>query len=100
MTNRNFLILESTLLIGFVWSLCVLNVPVHAAPETHSHPQLQCVTLEAPEPPPGKATMKSCDDICAAHDAACVWNADNVNPHSCETPTTASCRCCSINEGK
>jgi hypothetical protein len=66
------------------------------AVDTTSHVRLICTTVNSPnDPPPPHAT---CDDLCAAQNAVCVWNSDNVNPHSCETPTYGVCRCCHLSE--
>ena len=66
---------------------------------TGQTPRLMCKTIEVPDVSPNELPTKSCDDLCGELDAACVWNADNVNPHSCETPTAYyTCRCCHVGE--
>jgi len=65
--------------------------PVNAAAQV----RLICESVKAPDETPPR---KSCDDLCTARNAVCVWNSDNVNPHSCETPTFGVCRCCHLGE--
>jgi hypothetical protein len=60
---------------------------------------LRCETIEAPKRDPSTPPTQSCDDICKPHDEVCVWNADGLGAHSCETPVYfASCRCCSVSQ--
>jgi hypothetical protein len=60
-----------------------------------AHVRLICESIKAPDETPPR---KSCDDLCTAQNAVCVWNSDNVNPNSCETPTNGVCRCCHLGE--
>ena len=82
-------------LIGF------LTPSAAAAPASGNRQsvRLDCRTITAPKIAAGKLPTRSCDDLCKEHDAVCVWNADNLIPHTCETPVDqSSCRCCSIVE--
>jgi hypothetical protein len=77
-----------------------IAAPSSSAPATGKIPQLQCMTVPAPDPDKGKAPTKTCDDVCGASNTVCVSNGDITNPRNCETPTIATCRCCSIIETK
>jgi hypothetical protein len=91
--------ISALLFVGILSNACAA-ASVESTPARRKMPQLQCVTIQAPEPEKNKAPTKTCDDVCGIRNTVCVSNGDMTNPRSCETPTTASCRCCSIIEAQ
>jgi len=87
----------------------VLLLLLHFAPQAYADPastqqapkyQFQCTNIDAPLPEKSKAPIITCDEVCGKTNTTCVSTGSNTNPHNCDTPTTDTCRCCSVVEGR
>lgn len=83
-----------------IFAACVAPAPaaIQASPPVAASPQIKLI-CETVTPPDEPGPNKSCDELCAAKEATCVWNSALINPTSCEGPTYGhACRCCHLGE--
>ena len=98
---RHGILLAVALLLSTVPALAANEQPTVSPTVTAGG--LACFTVTPAEVPPAQTTRTTnCDELCAAHDAACTGVAVGAMnpPPGCSdryvTPSMANCRCCQV----